>query len=226
MVVVAHGCLSRWDKYSREEGTKKGLSGLEMTKVISPNAERAQACRNHTGELSPYIGDYFLLCSVRQGRRKLIEQSFLVKARSCVNYRATRWRRGRQEVPKGAVHLVAGQPFPLLMVVHIQDPIVPDGPPRTIYTDQGRRASVFDHIDDRDKVHRRARKRWEPGALLPEQGLEGLLGEAGDVVPDHDKVAVAEGHGRFFLALTCSQSRGVSASLDLWTDAASVMIRM
>jgi hypothetical protein len=64
---------------------------------------------------------------------------------------------------------------------------------------------VFDHIDDRDNVHRRARERREPGALLPEQGLEGLLGEAGDVVPAHYKVAVAERHGRFSLGW-CSTS--------------------
>ena len=95
-------------------------------------------------------------------------------------------------MPKRPVHLVAGQPFPIRAVVRIQGPIVSDDPPRTVHADQDRWPSVFDHIDDGDKIHPRARDGWEPGALLPEQGLEGLLGEAGDVVPDHDKVAVAK----------------------------------
>src|SRR5262249_14679031 len=131
--------------------------------------------------------------------------------------------RGRQEVPKRAVHLVAGQPFPILVVVRIQGPIVPDGPPLIIHADQGGWPSVFDDIDDRDDVYCGARECRESRALLPEQILEGLLRQRGDVVSEHHKVAVAEGHGRRFLALTCAQSCMVRAALALCPDAARTM---
>jgi hypothetical protein len=80
----------------------------------------------------------------------------------------------------------------------IQRPIVPDVAPLTLYADQGRRPSVFYHINDSSKVNREACERWERRVLLQEEGIVCLPGQMGDVVSDNHEVAVTEVHSRLF----------------------------